>query len=279
MADLDRILGDIAASADARRGLAPASEVRRRAGVRRRRRAVATSVASVAAVVGAFVAVRSTVAPSHPVLPASASGSAQTQDGSLYVGGDIHANYVDFVRLNGTSYISAAQFVGNASLIGARLGAVRRASAGEPAAGEADAAFLPVGTEIVTFTGYRPNFRVLAHTPQGWKVYETETTDSGKTGVDTLDIAGRVTRIDVLSYASRGSQVLGSIRDAAAVGAVVDAVEASPLVNDTGAPTAVVAFVMTDGTRVIRAYNADKHQLGGLAVPASVSAALDAASH
>ena len=61
--------------------------------------------------------------------------------------------------------------------------------------------------------------------------------------------------------------------------AVVDALLASRVIGSDGAtPSPYVAFAMTDGTRVIRPYNAASHRLGGIEVPSSVGDALVAAS-
>ena len=276
MPDLDKLLGDIAANAGGGRGLLPGSSLRVRAAQRRRRHAIATGVAAslvaVVAVVGIQVARSSSTTP--PVSAAAsdaASAVAESGTGS-------QSGYVDFVELNGVSYLSTAQFLTDQSFVGAHLGAVRRATTQAAPSGEAVAAFLPVGAEIATFTGYRPAFRILGRSQQGWKVYEADPT--GGKGADILDILGRVTRIDILSYDSHGAFVRGSITDSSTVTGLVDGLMASRVIGSDGAtPTSYVAFAMTDGTRVIRPYNAASHRLGGIEVPPAVAEALGAASH
>ncbi|MDQ1725305.1 MAG: hypothetical protein QOG52_2333 [Frankiaceae bacterium] len=275
MPDLDKLLGDIASSAGGGRGLLPGSALRVRAAQRRRRHAITTGVAASLVAVVAVVAVQAARSPRTPPVSAAASDAASAVAES---GTGPQSGYVDFVELNGVSYLSTAQFLTDDSFVGARLGVVRRATAQAAPAGEAVAAFLPVGSEVATFTGYKPTFRVVARAQQGWKVYEAQGT-LGSTGADVLDIADRVTRIDVLSAESHGALVRGSIGDSSTVTAIVSALLASRVIGSDGAaPSSYVAFAMTDGTRVIRPYNAASHRLGGIEVPAAAADALAAAS-
>ncbi|MDQ1681258.1 MAG: hypothetical protein QOI42_2117 [Frankiaceae bacterium] len=277
MPDLDRLLGSIAARAQADADLAPPARIRRLATRRRRRNAVAAGLAGAAVAVGAI-----TIGPQLRGLAHRDSAPATPVDRSIAeltkpaVGGD----YRDFLRVNGVTYLSTAQFETNPSYAGAHLAVVRRADSSPLAAGEAEAAFLPVGAEVVAFQGYRSAFRVLARSPQGWKVYEAPPAADARTGADVLDIAGRVAQIDVLSYDSAGSALIGSVTDASTVNAVVaDLMGSAASSTSGGDPAWIVAFVMTDGTRVIRDYDAAAHRLGSVVVPQSMSDAIAAVTH
>jgi hypothetical protein len=274
MPDLDRLLGSIAARAQADAELPQPARIRRLAIRRRRRNAVAVGLVGAAVAIAAIA-----VGPQLHGPGRHDNGPATPFDGSMaqLAGPAAAADYRDFLRMNGVTYVSAAQFETNASYAGSHLAVVRRSDSSAPRAGEAEAAFLPVGTEVVAFQGYRASFRVLARSQQGWKVYEAPPAVGARTGADVLDIGGRVAQIDVLSYDSGGSALVGSVTDASTVRRAVSDLMASAVSATSGAdPTWVVAFVMTDGTRVIRDYDPAANRLGELVVPQSLSDAIAA---
>lgn len=264
--DLDRRLATLAEGTERAARLVPAAELRRRAGRRRARRAIGAGVA--VAVIG------TTAVAGGPLLAhwgRHATDPAVTSVSPSPTGPGGGGSYRDVLVVAGVTYVSTAQFETNAAYVGPVVASVRRATNEAARPGEADAAFLPVGTQVTQFSGYGTGFRLLAHMPQGWKVYESEVPASGaRTGADVLDISGRVAHIDVLSAASGGTAVVGSVADAAQVRSVVDGLSAASLTSPTARPSFVVAFAMTDGTRVVRDYDAAAHVLGGIAVPPEV---------
>lgn len=184
-------------------------------------------------------------------------------------------DWVDFVKWNGVMYIAlpAANNHLPETALGAQVGTVKKKVADvvtDPAYAtqDGDAAFLPIATAIYSLKDYRTSFRLAVKT-SGVVIYEADSNPRARTGSDLLDLAGKVSSIEVAAPSGSGGG--GVITDPAVVGPLVDLVLNSP-VNQSfqppDAPAYTITFDLADGTRSRHAFWPAAALLGrGIIVP------------
>lgn len=127
---------------------------------------------------------------------------------------------------------------------------------------DGSSAILPAGTPVYALEGYREDFRLLAETDYGWRVFETDGLNGAKTIADALDIRGKVQSVIARRYdRNDGFQtVVGEVTQSDRVSALVDLLLAQA-VSFTGSatqPTATdppqlqLTFRLQDGTSTVR---------------------------
>jgi hypothetical protein len=204
-------------------------------------------------------------------------------------GGSAVIDWVDFVKLEGTSYSSDHAY-----------GEVTQEDLGEVLARtrckladvvtdpryrsqDGDAGYLEPGTEIRELVGYDPGFRVSARRDGEWVIYEADESPDASVGRDLLDIEGRVEYISVNS-AKDGTTQLGTIRDPEEVTDLVGMVSIAPVdqgrrpQDDEFDEQLFVEFHLHDGTSTSRAFFPVSRLLWrGIVVPQAFVEAVDAA--
>lgn len=173
----------------------------------------------------------------------------------------VSIDWVNFVQLNGITYLAFAHAGPNAPALGSQVGVTKRKLADnetDPSyrLQDGDAAFLEAGTPIFALAGYRSTFRVAATLGGALTIYEADTNPKASTGADLMDLAGKVDYIAIES--TQDNSELAAIRDPAAVGRLVDIIQGSP-VDQTLQPPAdatqySIAFHFRDGTQSLRAW-------------------------
>jgi DNA-binding CsgD family transcriptional regulator len=124
---------------------------------------------------------------------------------------------------------------------------------------DGSSSFLPAGTPVYALKGYREDFRLLAETDYGWRIFETDGLNGAKTIGDALDIRGKVVSVEARTDGVSGFQtVLGKVTQPDPVSSLVDLVLAQP-VAFTGSSTMTNAFPelqlifrLSDGTSTVR---------------------------
>lgn len=123
---------------------------------------------------------------------------------------------------------------------------------------DGSSSFLPAGTPVYALKGYREDFRLLAETDYGWRIFETDGLNGAKTIGDVLDIRGKVQAVEARRFdRTEGFQaVVREVIQPDRVSALVDLLLAQP-VSFTGSatpPTATdppqlqLTFRLQDGT-------------------------------
>lgn len=125
---------------------------------------------------------------------------------------------------------------------------------------DGSSAYLPAGSEVFAMKGYSPDFRLMAETPYGWRVFEVTGTNGAKTLGDVLDIRGRVASLTCTRFTQSGVATwLGTARDDAArrltetllaLPSNLTGTTPHPAENDP--PTLEVTFGLVDGTTTTR---------------------------
>lgn len=199
--------------------------------------------------------------------------------------------WVDFVKLNGITYISDLATQGQTVDANA-VGPIHRRTTCKLADNmtdpgyrtqDGDAAFLPPGTELHVINGYDPAFRLTARRDGHWLIYEADTVPGADEGRDLLDIDDRVVYIGVNSVKD-GTTELASIRNVERVGELVQMALTAPVDQDRE-PTdqdyekqRFVAFHLDDGTSTVRALFPETRLLSrGIIVPQEFVDAIEAA--
>jgi hypothetical protein len=121
---------------------------------------------------------------------------------------------------------------------------------------DGDAAFLNPGTPLYAVKSYKKSFRLAAWEDATLTLFEADSNPAARLGGDLLDISGKVQYIGVNS-AQDGVTELAAIKDRAVVDALVQTVLQAPVnqqLNDHSGARYFVAFHLTDGTSVARAY-------------------------
>jgi hypothetical protein len=194
-------------------------------------------------------------------------------------------DWVDFVRIDGITYLAAADRASRALAegdVGPVYASVRHMLMGTVTdsgyhAQDGDAAYLPAGTPLYVVSGYAPRFRLVGRHATQIRLYEADTNPHAKTGADLLDITGKVHSIAILSDRDGVTQ-LGEITAADEVEALTASVLAAP-VDQSRHPTDgqryFLAFNLLDGTRVSRAYWPKTGELSrGILLPPPFAAAV-----
>ena len=184
-------------------------------------------------------------------------------------------DYVDFIRWDGTEYLTRFPTVGRElteSDLGPELFRVRQTlsqtrqhdASYEPADG--DAAFVAVGEPVYAVRGYASWFRVASHHSGRLVLYEANRSTAAKLGRDIFDIEGKVTALALVDQRD-GKTVIARITEPSRVQALVrlvlDAVVGgvippSPAVPGGRRPPpdfALIAFELMDGTASVRSYD------------------------
>ena len=185
--------------------------------------------------------------------------------------GDAVIDWVPFVKVDGLMFqraFSPAVTVDESDL-GPTVDTVRCTigdSVGNPdfRSRDGDASFLPVGTELRSVDGYRPDFRLAALEDGAWQVYEVDDVPDAVTGEDMLDLRDKVTAVHLVE-GERGEGVLRTVDDPSRVTAIVQAVLAARVLPDRpglydrlGNESPVfLRFEMADGTAVQRAWHVE----------------------
>jgi hypothetical protein len=200
------------------------------------------------------------------------------------------ADYLNFVKLNGITYLADGPVVGR--ILGeGDLGPVHarvRCSLREkmdPTGGElqdGDAAYLEAGSPLYRVGGYRPTFRLAARQEGRLVLFEADTNPRARLGRDLLDLEGKVRRISINSH-SDGTTELGAITDPGQVAAMVRMLLAGPVdqrIQPAGEqPVWLVAFHLLDGTATVRTYDAASRRVQrGILVPRRFGELVEAAA-
>lgn len=183
--------------------------------------------------------------------------------------GDAAIDWVSFVRVDGRMYTALEPNPAPESSLGELVATVSceiGAVVGNPdfRARDGDAAYLPAGTELRAFADANPALRLAAHERDGWRVYEVLDVPGARTGADLLDLAGGVTKVELLDGDS-ATRVLEAVTVRREVDALVAAVLTAPTTrpdyDELGDEAPVfVRFTLDDGTVVQRAW----HRAAGL---------------
>jgi hypothetical protein len=183
--------------------------------------------------------------------------------GACCGGQGVIIDWVDFVQLNGITYLAAT---GPASAgtsdpaLGAQLATTTRKLADNETdphhkVQDGEAAFLPAGTAIYSLRDYKTSFRVAVKGSNGVVIYEADTNPRASTGSDLLDLAGKV---DYVSVRDSSGLELATIRDAAALTRVQLLILEAPVDQAVqpppNGPEYFVAIHFLDGTQTVRAF-------------------------
>ena len=179
-----------------------------------------------------------------------------------------HADWVDFVKFEGITYI-ANRGRGKVGVDDLGKEWYRIAFKLQYFAGfgyrsqDGDAAYLDPGTPIFELKRFGRMFRLAAVVDDGVKLFEADTNPAARTGVDLLDIRGRVRSIGINSPED-GSTELASIDDLETVERLVEIVLSAPVDQthrDGEGQLYFIAFHLEDGTSVRRAYRLESGEL------------------
>jgi hypothetical protein len=207
--------------------------------------------------------------------------------------------WMPYLRLLGRSYLAIG--VGFAAgpnpplsidpaLAGRQVGTVLwsvRDPATNPCYSQLDgsSAALPAGTPVFALKGYREDFRLVAETPFGWRIFESDGLNGAKVVGDALDIRGKVLAIaGERTDASGATAHLGEVSDPATVARLVDLVLAQPITFTGNAthpgrndpPTVQLTFQLSDGTSTVRSFYIGGWEMSqGYAVTAGFFAQLE----
>ena len=206
-------------------------------------------------------------------------------------GGTATIDYVDFVMLDGTTYINnypEKNLLAEEDL-GEPIGEVLcRLSDNVTDPGydlqNGDAGFLEPGTVVYAVIGYDPSFRVAARggpNPDRYTLYEADTVPAAEVGRDLLDIEGKVRYIGINSHRD-GTTEIARIDDRAEVERLVEMVLAAPVEQDDDIPgykgEVIIEFHLEDGTSVLRNFFPSGPELmRGIEVPQEFATAIQAA--
>ena len=135
---------------------------------------------------------------------------------------------------------------------------------------DGDAAFLNPGTPIYAVKGYKTSFRLAAWEDARLTLFEADSNPAARVAGDLLDISGKVQYIGINSPQD-GVTELAAIKDRAVSDALVRMVLEAPVnqqLTDHSAARYFIAFHLTDGTNVVRAYWPDTGELSrGIVLP------------
>lgn len=171
-------------------------------------------------------------------------------------------DWIDFVQLNGITYVAAngpASTGASDPALGAQLASTTRKLAGietDPhhKLQDGEAAFLPAGTAIYSLRDYRTSFRVAVKGSNGVVIYEADTNPRASIGADLLDLTGKVDYIAVRD--STGQEA--TIRDAAVLTRLVSLMLQAPVDQSVqpppNGPQDFVTIHFLDGTQTVRAF-------------------------
>jgi hypothetical protein len=183
-------------------------------------------------------------------------------------------DYVDFIRWDGTEYLTRFPTVGRELTeadLGAELFRVRQTlsqtrqhdASYEP--GDGDAAFVAVGEPVYAVHGYASWFRVASHHSGRLVLYEANRSSAAKRGRDIFDIEGKVAALGLVDQRD-GKTVVARITEPSRVRALVrlvldgvvgGVVPPSPVPGGRRPPPdfALIAFELMDGTASVRSYD------------------------
>jgi len=191
-------------------------------------------------------------------------------------GGGSLIDWVDFVRLNGIEYVAGSS---SGSMTSNQLGAMvatvhcrMEGSVLDPGyrPKDGDAAFLNPGTPLYAVTGYKRSFRLAAWQNGRLTLFEADSNPAAGVGGDLLDISGKVQYIGINSEQD-GVTELAAIKNRAQVDALVGMVLQAPVnqqLSDHSGARYFVAFHLSDGTAVLRAYWPNTGELSrGIVLP------------
>jgi hypothetical protein len=182
--------------------------------------------------------------------------------GACCGGQHVIIDWIDFVQLNGITYVAAT---GPASAgtsnpaLGAQLATTTRKLADNETdphhkSQDGEAAFLPAGTAIYSLRDYKTSFRVAVKGSNGVVIYEADTNPRASTGADLLDLTGKVDYITVRD--STGQEA--TIRDAAVLTRLVSLILQAPVDQSVQPPRNgaqdFVTIHFLDGTQTARAF-------------------------
>jgi len=178
--------------------------------------------------------------------------------------------WMPFVRMLGRSYLAAGWGGTNPplsldpSFAGRQVGTVLW-NVMDPstdlsyASRDGSSAILAAGTPVYALKGYREDFRLLAETDYGWRVFETDGLNGAKTIGDALDIRGKVVSVEARTDGVSGFQtVLGKVTQPDRVSSLVDLLLAQPVTSPTKAtwtspfPELQLIFRLNDGTLTVK---------------------------
>ncbi len=186
--------------------------------------------------------------------------------------------WIGFVRMNGVSYIDVwwlngelvgglrgPDFAVDPSLVGREIGRVKW-NIGDRSIDQCHANLdgastaLAPGTAVHAMRDYREDFRVMAETPYGWRIFESDWHDGAQTADELLDIRGKVVSLTITEGEVAGSAATGSpwtISDPARRDELVDRLLTEPITFNTAPeaqpdPALTVTFALEDGTHVSR---------------------------
>lgn len=189
-----------------------------------------------------------------------------------------------FLRLNGQSYLASGMGWFSTSLeppvsvdpalAGRQVGKVLW-DVGDPATNscysllDGSSSVLEAGTPVYTFNGYNESFRLVAETPDGWRVFEADGIAGAKFVGDLLDLRGRVVSVVAEREEQSGNKtLLARIASNEGVSIFLDFILAQPIKLTGGAtqPSAsdqrvLLTFWLRDGTETARRFYVGGRQM------------------
>jgi len=173
-------------------------------------------------------------------------------------------DYIDFVRVGGTTYHADTRPVAGRALgegdLGAQVAVVQCKLADhmveDPAQRylDGDAAYLDKGTALYAVNGYRPGFRLAASRDGELVLFEAAENPRARTWADLLDLGGKVRWIGVNDGSNRPR---AAIRDRQQVARLVDLLLGSRVGKQVACADdgVFLAFHLDDGTATTLAYS------------------------
>jgi DNA-binding CsgD family transcriptional regulator len=120
----------------------------------------------------------------------------------------------------------------------------------------ASSALVP-GTSIHAHDGYREDFRVVAETPYGWRIFESDWRDGADTADDLIDIRGKVVSLHAEKRQGQAVMASWAVLGSGDVVAIVDRLLDEPIsfsgdIPLFGEPQLLFTFQLDDATQVSR---------------------------
>jgi len=149
---------------------------------------------------------------------------------------------------------------------------------------DGSSAVLEAGTPVFAFNGYKESFRLVAETPEGWRVFEADGIVGAKFVGDLLDIKGRVVSVVAeREEQSGGRTVLARITDAGAISTFMDFIlgQGIDLAGGATPPSdsaqrVLLTFWLSDGTATARRFYVGGQTSQGIPIGRDVFTQLEA---
>jgi hypothetical protein len=177
-------------------------------------------------------------------------------------------DWVDFIKFNNITYLRTIQSLPYSEEKLEYFGEIQfrvegNVSTPDYQIKDGDAAYLDKGTRIYSINGYSPNFRLVAKVGTELYLFEADTNPNARTGVDLLDIRGKVEYIGINSPVD-GKTELNSIIEQDLVSRLVEMILEAPVdqtIRLSGNKQVFLEFHLKDNTSVNRSFWSDTGEL------------------